>query len=212
MTRRNLALAFALALPVSSLLVACGGGEEPRAGTNSSSAPVEMPVTMQQTQTPPEPQAKVEPPKGTLDPCSLLTKADATAAIGEPAKDGEHPKKVVSDPLGIAICFFGAASPTSVASAQILVVQNGGIDEKVRKSGMNVKRIFEESKRLSDSAVKPVSGVGDDAFLNGLKIEVLKGDTHLSISMMRKGLAPATPETDAALTAMARTAVAHLGH
>ncbi|HEU4883153.1 MAG TPA: hypothetical protein VFT45_12925, partial [Longimicrobium sp.] len=28
MTRRNLALAFALALPVSSLLVACGGGED----------------------------------------------------------------------------------------------------------------------------------------------------------------------------------------
>jgi hypothetical protein len=210
-TLKTLSMTFLAAGGI--LLIACGGSESKQspAAQDSPSAPVEAPVAARPTQAPAEPQSKVETPRTKVDPCTLLTKAEAAAALGEPAKDGEYPKKVVADPLGISSCVFGAVAPTSIGMAQVQVIQNGTIDEKVRKQGMNVKRLFEEAKRLTDGPVKPVSGVGDEAVLEGMGIRVLKGDTHLHITLMRRGLPSATPETDAALTAMARAAVERLG-
>jgi hypothetical protein len=210
-TLKTLSMTFLAAGGI--LLVACGGSEskQPPSAQNSPSAPVEAPVAARPTQAPAEPQAKVEAPRTKVDPCTLLTKAEAAAALGEPMKDGEYPKKVVNDPLGISSCFFSAVAPTSISMADVQVIQNGTMDEKVRKQGMNAKKIFEEAKRLTDGPVKPVSGVGDEAFLDGMGIRVLKGDTHLHITMMRRGMPSATPETDAALMAMARAAVERLG-
>ena len=61
--------------------------------------------------------------------------------------------------------------------------------------------------------MQPVAGLGDDAFMSGRKIDVLKGSTYISISMMPKRLAdPLTPAGDAALKDAARKAVDRLAH
>ena len=130
--------------------------------------------------------------------------------MGEIAKEGERPA-IPTNSLGLAICFYGAAADRSFASAQIAVVQNDTIDERARKNGVSARQIFEETKARTADPVQPVAGLGDDAFMSGRKIEVLKGTTYISISMMPKRLAdPVTPASDAALKDVARRAVDRL--
>lgn len=211
----SITLVAAGALLLAGIATGCGGTKKQTAGQDSTSAPAATQVTVQQTPASAEPQVKVETPRTKVDPCTLLTKAEAAAALGEAAKDGEYPKQVVVDPLGISSCLFGAVAPASIGLVQVQLIQNGSMDEKTRKHGMTAKRIFEEARKLSDGSARPVAGVGDEAMLEGFDIRVLKGDSHLYISLMRRGMAPgtasATPETDAALTAMARAAVERLG-
>src|SRR4051812_21413239 len=59
-----------------------------------------------------------------LDPCKLFSKEDATAALGQPAKDGAL--KDSGNPLGQSLCFYGAVDDKSPNSVQLSLIQTAG--------------------------------------------------------------------------------------
>ncbi len=118
--------------------------------------------------------------KGLIDPCTLLTKSEAEAALGETVKEPEL--KDTKNPLGQKICFYAPVSDKSDRFIQLSVVQNEGMTKNLRDSGYNVKQLYEETKKnLTDA--KPVTGIGDDAFWGTNGLHILKGNEYLNISV-----------------------------
>src|SRR5690349_16919365 len=59
-----------------------------------------------------------------LDPCTLFTKDDAAAALGQPVKDGVF--KDGGAPLGQRLCFYAAVDDKTASSVQLSVIQTSG--------------------------------------------------------------------------------------
>ena len=119
-----------------------------------------------------------------LNPCTLFTRDDATAALGMPVKDGEL--KQGAQPLGQRMCFYGAADDRSPNSVQLSIVQTAGMSEAVRKGGQSAKTLHDGTRAGITSPV-PQPGIGQDAFIGSTSIYVLKGDTHFSILLFGNG-------------------------
>lgn len=121
-----------------------------------------------------------ETAKALIDPGSLLTKAEAEAALGGKVKEPEL--KDTKNPLGQKICFYEPVSEKIDHFIQISVVQNEGIAEKARQNGTSVTQLYQETKKnLTDA--KPVSGIGDEAFWGTGGLHILKGNVYLVISV-----------------------------
>ena len=67
-----------------------------------------------------------------LDPCTLFTKDDAAAALGQAVKDGVA--KDSGNPLCQRLCFYAAADDKSANSVQLSLVQTAGMSDAVRKT------------------------------------------------------------------------------
>ncbi len=118
--------------------------------------------------------------KGLVDPCALLTKAEAEAALGEQVKEPEFTD--TKNPLGQKLCLYSPVSEKAKRFIQLSVVQNEGMGKSLRDQGYNVEQLYEETKNnLTDA--KPVSGIGDGAFWGTNGLHVLKGNFYLNISV-----------------------------
>ncbi|MFZ5644707.1 MAG: hypothetical protein ACOY46_14045 [Bacillota bacterium] len=140
----------------------CGGGNEKAATTAESSGGAK------------------EAAKVLVEPASLLTKAEAEAALGGQVKEPEI--KDTKNPLGQKICFYAPVSEKEDRFIQISVVQNEGMSKNLRDTGYNVKELYEETKKnLADT--KPVPGFGDDAFWGTNGLHILKGSFYVNIAV-----------------------------
>ena len=102
---------------------------------------------------------------GTIDPCSLITTSEATAVLGEPAKNGApHSYQNTKQ------CQWDSAN----GSVAILVYIGGQ-----KASWSSTHDLAKRSPKFSD-----VQGLGDAAFSNGFDLHILKGDNmfHIGVS------------------------------
>jgi len=123
---------------------------------------------------------ETETAKGLIDPCTLLTKAEAEAALGEQVKEPEFTD--TKNPLGQKLCLYSPVSENTGRFIQIGLVQNEGMGKNLRDQGYNVEQLYTETKKnLTDA--KPVSGIGDEAFWGTNGLHILKGNVYLNISV-----------------------------
>jgi hypothetical protein len=115
---------------------------------------------------------------GTLDACSLLTAADAQAALGEPVDPGVPPE------AGAHSCIF-AGHPAV------------GLDLNSVEISLTDVAAFDPSKKsIAGLTITPVSGIGDAAYYvsMGAGYEVLnvrKGQVTFTVSVLLKGASDA---------------------
>lgn len=122
--------------------------------------------------------------KETINPCSLLTKAEAELALGEQVKEQE-----LSDSrnvLGQKICIYSAAS--SMRFIQLSIVQTSGMDKVMKEQGYTSAMLYKDTESMMTSP-QPISGIGDQAFWGTPGLHVLKGETYLTISVGNTDLA-----------------------
>ena len=105
---------------------------------------------------------------GTIDPCSLITTAEATAVLGTPAKDGApHAYQKTKQ------CQWDAANGPAGGSVAILVYIGGQ-----KASWSSTQALAKKLPKYSD-----VQGLGDAAFSNGFDLHILKGDGMYQIGV-----------------------------
>jgi hypothetical protein len=102
------------------------------------------------------------------NPCSLLTLADATAAMGSRVVNAPH--------LGTGVCQY--QSPTQPGDGVTLEVINGGRDQF-------------NAARDSTSPSIPLPGVGDGAFefvsvAGFAQVSVIKGSLYFTVTVMNQ--------------------------
>jgi uncharacterized protein DUF3558 len=121
---------------------------------------------------------------GGIDPCALITTSDATAVLGEPAKDGA-PHSYQSTKQ----CQWDAAN----GSVAILVYLGGQ-----KESWPSIRDQAKRSPKYSD-----VQGLGDAAFSNGFDLHILKGDDMFQIGVSGPFQDPVDRATTVAKKALA---------
>jgi hypothetical protein len=102
------------------------------------------------------------------NPCSLLTLADATAALRSPVVNAPHP--------GTGVCQY--QSPTQAGDGVTLEVISGGRDQF-------------DAARNNTSAAVPVAGIGDAAFVfvsvaGFAQVSVIKGLLYFTVTVMNQ--------------------------
>lgn len=118
--------------------------------------------------------------QGLVDPCKLLTKAEAEPALGEQVKDPVL--KDTKNPLGQKMCLYLPMAEKSDKFIQIAVVQNEGMRKELRDQGYNVEQLYKETKNNLPDAM-PVPGIGDEAFWGTNGLHTLRGNVYLNISV-----------------------------
>jgi hypothetical protein len=116
--------------------------------------------------------------KGKIDPCALITKAEAEAALGEPV--GEPQCDTSASPTGQALCVY--SSSTSDRFVQISVTETSAMAETLRVQGESAGTIYRATKDNYEP-VTEVPGIGDDAFWGVPGLHVLKGDVYVCIAV-----------------------------
>jgi Protein of unknown function (DUF3558) len=103
---------------------------------------------------------------GTVDPCSLLTTAEATTVLGKTANAGAPHSST-----GTKQCQWDSAD----GSVAILVYIGG---QKARW-----QQTYDQSKSAFSAKFSDVPGLGEGAFSNGIDLHVLKGDNMYQIGV-----------------------------
>jgi hypothetical protein len=121
-----------------------------------------------------------------LDPCALVTTAEAEAALGQSVQPPETRK--THNPLGQAICFYAATGEDKVRFVQLSLVRTQGMTAQMRQQGYDAARLFQDTKALLENP-QEVTGLGQAAYFggSGLKagagLHVLKQDAYLTITV-----------------------------
>jgi hypothetical protein len=106
--------------------------------------------------------------------CSVITQAQASAALGQPVKPPVLGKAFVEG--GRACVFYGPNAITSIGPD----TPQGDTVRVVLVTGPSAKRYFDDYR--GKVPARPLSGLGDQAFYDGFaSISVLKGDAYLRI-------------------------------
>ena len=130
-----------------------------------------------------------------FDSCLVVTQAEAAKALGQPVTPGVLGNATVEG--GLACVFYGPTSPkpTIPNSAQPDTV------EVVVVKGPNALMWFDNYRTVSQtrmlllpSGERVIRGLGDQAFYDGVSLNVLKGDAYLRIAVIA---AVARPPFDA---------------
>lgn len=112
-----------------------------------------------------------------LEPCELISKAEAEEIMGTALKEGQYSENTV---VGQKICLYEAAESGSFAFLQISLTQDAFMAPKVIAAGQSAKTIFSSIKEAFPDR-ESVGGIGDDAFLATPGLHLLKGDYYLTI-------------------------------
>ena len=172
---------------------ACGGDDDGGAITPSGSGVTTAPAGQASATTP--------------DPCTLLTVAEVSAALGSPIEPPEN--VAIPPPIGGRTCVFSNTDAPPIKNIQIVVRTNGDFGQAIRDQGQTVERLYDDTKRLQDaSVVEDVSGLGDRAYKIKSAYFVLKDGVALEINL---GLnTDPSPQAQAALKSLAESAVSRL--
>src|SRR4051794_24435443 len=190
--------------------VACGGSDDKKdgggilSGNQGGSSSTSSTSSTQAAPDTGKPSGGSTSNAALLDPCTLFTKDDATAALGQPVKDGVF--KDAGAPLGQRLCFYGSADDKSANSVQVSVIQTAGMSDAVRKGGQTAKVLHDNTKSGVSGTAAPAAGIGQDAFISTTSIYVLKGDTSFSILLFGNGKPGDASHTNALKAAATKVA------
>jgi hypothetical protein len=145
-----------LVLGLCCFLPACGGSGGAPADNAASGA----------AQPPPQVSSAA------LDPCALVTSAEATQALGAAVEAAERPKEA-NHPPRMATCRYVAPRGQGVAVMSVMVQRSDTTDQ--------ARQGFQSAKEQFPSAAV-VPGLGDDAFAVANQLNVLKGTVYLNIT------------------------------
>jgi hypothetical protein len=163
---------FLLILCSILFLTACGSSDQ------KASSPPQQNLTTTTTGQKSNPPVNTNMVKGKIDPCSLITKAEAEAAIGEKVEDPTTEDG--NKEWGQTRCVYSSASESSAKFVQISVVQTESITEGLRQKGYTTAKLLEDTRTQVKG--KPISGIGDDAYWGNSNLHVLKKDAYITIS------------------------------
>ncbi len=108
--------------------------------------------------------------------CTVITVAQASTALGQPAKPPIRGKATVEG--GVACVYYGPHVPLSV-SPDIPV---GDTVRVVLVTGPNAKKFFDDYRHKVSA--QAISGLGDSAYYDGYaSVSVLKGDAYVRIAV-----------------------------
>jgi hypothetical protein len=172
--------AWRAALVIAALAAACGGSGPAESNTTPASGA-----------------APATPPAGTADACSLLTREEIAAAVGNPVEPG-RPE------AGRETCDWDTAQP---GQTDVLLM--------VRLKGSTREQVLCDEMRKTAAAGKGYSGIGEAAtwkytkggIFDSADLEVCDGKGFVSISLNGKGDAAAL---EAAAVALARKVLGRL--
>lgn len=163
-----------LTLSVALLTVACSGDDDPEGSSGDSptaSATATGGSGSSASSTATTTAGSDDEEDGT-NPCSLVTKDEAEAALGKPVADGERP-----DVAQGLICQFVGTQGSDVWQLQVLVTQSG--------SAESMTSAFASAKEsVAETNPEDVSGIGDEAFWipGANQLNIRQGNTYLIIS------------------------------
>ena len=183
-------LRIAVAGSATILLAACGSPSS----TSTTPAPTAgAPVAAPTTSAPVV--AKATAATGNFDSCSVVTKAEATSAIGAVVTPGVLGSATVEG--GLACVFYGPAARTprnpNVAQADSVRV--------VVVKGPQALTWYNDYK--SKVKAQPVTGYGDQAYYDGYaSLSILKGDSYLRIAVSPAGAPPSLSDEKQLATAV----------
>jgi hypothetical protein len=171
---------------VAGLVAACGGST----ATGALLAAATQAGATQDGATQAAPGVTAVPTNGpatALDACTLITTDEAAAAVGQPVAAG-----VVPEP-GAHSCLFA----TQVLSADGVEISITGLDT-----------FNPTQKSIPGLTITPVSGIGDAAYYLSMGagsdvLEVRKGSTTFSVSILRKGASDVQLQGDEKTLALA---------
>jgi hypothetical protein len=172
--KQKQSLLIVLSLLVTSLL-ACGFSTSGGGGSTPTTVPTEAPAA--------------ESPLDTLDPCAVLTQADATAFFGAEAVTG-----IPSHGTSTATCLYMTADSANTLSLLVEYHPTGGL-------------MSDEYIQMKSSSAKDVPGLGDGAYFDPLvhQLAVAKGVWVVRLSGLVQGSnAPLEKLTPLAQTALGR--------
>lgn len=160
---RALVVLFLLALSGLLLLAACGGEEgQEEAPPAQATATLAGTPSAGETQTP---AATAQPAAGALDPCALVTQADAEAVVG--ASLGEAERQTVG-PFETCIYSDDAGNYVQVQATDDVYTQDT-FDDAMKAAAAEL-----------DIEAEPVSGLGDKAYWLAGVLWVQIGDASLN--------------------------------
>jgi hypothetical protein len=133
--------------------------------------------TVARTTSAPAPASSSPSPTGPLDVCGLLAPGDLQQAFGSPFGPGVGTHQ---DQTGADQCVWTNADGPPVKTFSVTVLRQGAIAGALKDSGMGVKELH-ASARAALGTVEKVN-LGDDAYLAGTTLAVLKGDTEYTFS------------------------------
>lgn len=146
----------ALVMAAGFTLSACGGaGDSPANGGPPAS-----------------PQAGQKAASADLDPCALVTSAEAAEALGGAVGSGERPKEA-NFPPRMVTCRYTAPRGQGVAVMTVLVQRSDTADQ-ARRGFLSAKEQF--------PGATSVAGLGDDAFAVGNQLHVLTGPLYVNVA------------------------------
>ena len=114
---------------------------------------------------------------GSLDVCGLLTPADLQRAFAA-AFDAGVPSH--QDQTGADQCVWTTTDAPPVRTFTVTVLRQASIAGALKDSGMGVKELH-ASARAALGTVENID-LGDDAYLSGTTLAVLKGDAEYTFS------------------------------
>jgi hypothetical protein len=123
------------------------------------------------------------------DPCSLLTKADIKAAVGQEVSDGKLNTKAnqaVGSPCQYKVGDYGTFS---------ILIKTAG-------PGENADKVASELKKMKIAVSDASSGIGDKSFFSSpgygmVQLNTFKGTKYLIITMLVPGASEATQKAAA---------------
>ena len=141
----------------SLLLSGCGG---------SSTAPAKAPTSS------PAVSASVSK---TIEPCELVSKADAQQYLGQPLKD---PEKKETAAVGLKLCVYNTVQEGSGKLLQIGITQQSFMPN----NGQTPQKLYAALKGNFPNALK-VDGIGNDAFIAPPGLHILAGNYYLTVAV-----------------------------
>jgi hypothetical protein len=120
-----------------------------------------------------------QPPSTTENPCLLLTKADAEAALGAAVEDiaDESKPMPMGDKALLSRCYYDGDGG-SVALSVTKHIDAAYAAERFAKL---------KDRHDTDPSFRPLYGLGEDAFAEHDSLHVKRGDLLLSIQLRLKG-------------------------
>jgi hypothetical protein len=132
-----------------------------------------------------------------FDSCSVVTQAEAAAALGQSVTAGVLGNATVEG--GLACVFYGPSSPPPTTPN---VAQADSVRVVVVK-GADASTWYNNYQSSPEVHAQPVTGYGDEAFYDGYaSLSVLRGDYYLRVAVAPAGAAPSLPAEEQLATAI----------
>lgn len=167
-----------LTIGVALFATACNSDDDPE-GPSGDSPAASATTDPNATTSDPDASATSEGAAGSnpdgedgINPCSLVTKEEAEAALGKPVADAERPE--VAQGL---ICQFVGSEGADVWQLQILVTQTG--------SAESMTSAFASAREsIAETNPEDVSGIGDEAFWipGANQLNIREGNTYIIVA------------------------------